>query len=50
MSNQTGNVALKWVYQAVLVEMTDKTFHGLCATGSNKEMSGKFNGGMQPEN
>ena len=30
--NADGNVALRWVYQALLVEMTDKTLHALCAT------------------
>ena len=41
-----GNVALRWVYQAILVEMTDKTLYGLRATQRHKEIRGIFNGGV----
>ena len=45
LSNPTGNVAPRWVYQAILVEMTDKTLYGLRATQRHKEIRGIFNGG-----
>ena len=32
LPNQVGNVALRWVYQVMLVEMADKTLHSLCVT------------------
>ena len=38
LSNPAGNFAPRWVYQAILVEMTDKTLYGLRATRRQKEM------------
>ena len=40
LSNPDGNVATRWVYQAMLVEMTDKTLYGLCATQRHKDVAG----------
>ena len=50
LSNPAGNVAPRWVYQAILrlVEMTDKTLYGLRATQCHKEIRGIFNGGIWP--
>ena len=48
LSNPAGNVAPRWVYQAILVEMTDKTLYGLRATQRHKEIRGIFNGGIWP--
>ena len=47
LSNPAGNIAPRWVYQAILVEMTDKILYGLCATRHN-EIRGIFNGGIWP--
>ena len=48
LSNPAGNVAPRWIYQAILVEMTDKTLYGLRATQRDKEIRGIFNGGIWP--
>ena len=48
LPNPTGNVALRWVYQDMLVKMTDKTLHGICVTWRHKGIRGIFNVGMQP--
>ena len=48
LSNPAGNVAPRWVYQAILVEMTDKTLCDLRATERHKEIRGIFNGGIWP--
>ena len=40
--------APRLVYQAILVEMTDKTLYGLHATQRHKEIRGIFNGGIWP--
>ena len=48
LSNPAGNVAPRWVYQVILVEMTDKTLYGLHATQRHKEIRGIFNGGIWP--
>ena len=48
LSNPAGNVAPRWVYQAILVEMTDKTLYGFRATQRHKEIRGIFNGGVSP--
>ena len=48
LSNPAGNVAPRWVYQAILVEMTDKTLYGLHATQRHKEIRGIFNSGIWP--
>ena len=48
LSNPAGNVAPRWVYQAILVEMTDKTWYGLRATQRHKEIRGIFNSGIWP--
>ena len=48
LSNPAGNVAPRWVYQAILVEMTSKTLCGLRATQRHKEIRGIFNGGISP--
>ena len=48
MANPAGNVAPRWVYQAILVEMTDKTLYGLRATQRHKEIRGIFNGCVSP--
>ena len=48
LSNPAGNVAPRWVYQAILVEMTDKTLYGLCATQRHEEIRGIFNSGIWP--
>ena len=46
LSNPAGNVAPRWVYQVILVEMTDKTLYGLHATQRHNEIRGIFNGGI----
>ena len=46
VSKPAGNVAPRWVYQAILVEMTDKTLYDLRATQRHKEIRGIFNGGV----
>ena len=46
LSNPAGNVAPRWVYQAILVEMTDKTLYGLRTTQRHKEIRGIFNSGI----
>ena len=38
MSNPAGNVAPRWAYQAIFVEMTDKTVYGLHANQRHKEI------------
>ena len=48
LSNPAGNVAPRLVYQAILVEMTDKTLYGLRATQRHKEIRGIFNSGIWP--
>ena len=48
LSNPAGNVAPRWFYQAILVEMTDKTLYGLRATQRHKEIRGIFYGGIWP--
>ena len=48
LSNPAGNFAPRWVYQAILVEMTDKTLYGLRATQRQKKIRGIFNGGVSP--
>ena len=40
LSNPAGNVAPRWVYQAILVEIPDKTLYGLRATQRHKEIRG----------
>ena len=45
LSNTAGNVAPRWVYQVILVEMPDKTLYGLRATQRHKEIRGIFNSG-----
>ena len=45
LSNTAGDVAPRWVYQAILVEMPDKTLYGLRATQRHKEIRRIFNGG-----
>ena len=42
LSNPAGNVAPRWVYQAILVEMTDKTLYGLRATQRHKRNKRDF--------
>ena len=42
------SVAPRLVYQAILVEMTDKSLYGLHATQCHKEIRGIFNGGIWP--
>ena len=46
--NPAENVAPRWVYQAILVEMTDKTLYGLRATQRHKEIRGIFDGRVKP--
>ena len=48
LSKPAGNGAPRWVYQAILVEMTDKTLYDLRATQRHKEIRGIFNGGIWP--
>ena len=48
LSNPAGNVVPRWVYQAILVEMTDKTLYGLRATQRHKAIRGIFSGGVSP--
>ena len=47
-ANPASNVAPRWFYQAILVEMAVKTLHGLRATQRHKEIRGIFNGGASP--
>ena len=46
LSNPAGIVAPRWVYQAILVEMTDKTLDGLRVNQRHKEIRWIFNGGV----
>ena len=48
LSNPAGNVAQRRVYQAILVEMPDKTLYGIRATQRHKEIRGIFNDGKYP--
>ena len=48
LSNPAGNVAQRWVYQAIFVEMAGKTVYGLRATQRHKEIRGIFIGGIWP--
>ena len=48
LSNPAGNVALRWVYRAILVDMTDKALYGFRATQRHKEIRVILNGGVSP--
>ena len=50
LSNPAGNVAPRWFYLSILVEMTNKTLHGLRASQHHQEIRGIFNGDVQFQN
>ena len=45
LSNPAGNVVPRWVYQAILVEMTDKTLYGLRANQRHKQVEAQLDCG-----
>ena len=48
LSKPAENVAPRWIYQAILVEMTDKPLYGLHATQRHKEIRWISSGGVSP--